>query len=243
MRTFALIALFVAAFVLALAARIPLSAALMLSGAREAGLDWDAAEGTVWSGAVRGVRLYDYEIGDVRAALAPASLLAAAPRVALMLEGPEARAEAHVTLRPGGAIRIEGGSAVLALSELVAIDPRLRARGGTLDARGVAVTLRDGRCASASGRLATDALTYGFGGAWRGPALAGAIACEDGVLVMTLAGADEGERVQARANLGAGAYRVVALLDSSDPEVARLAPVIGFAETGEGWRYEWSFAP
>lgn len=243
MRIAGLIALFAAAFVISLAARFPLSVALSIAGVRDAGLSWDAAEGTVWSGAVRGLRLYDYPLGDVRAGLAPASLLTLSPRAALELEGPEARGRARVTLRPGGGVAVSGGSATLALSELAAIDPRLRARGGTLDARGMEIVMKRGRCVSASGALASDALTYGFGGDWRGPALAGALACEDGVLVADLAGADEGARIDARAVIGRGAYRLTALLDSTDPAVERLAPIIGFAETGEGWRYDWAVAP
>ena len=239
----ALMALLAACLAAGSAARLPLSVALALSGARGAGLDWRAAEGTVWNGQVRGLALRDYLLGDVRVSLSPFSLLTLSPRAALRLDGPEAEAEAQVALRPGGALRVSNGAARLRLAEIVAIDPRLRARGGTLTAEQASFALRDGRCVEASGQLASDALTYGLGGDWRGPALTGGFACEAGVVVAHLSGAEEGQEVETAAHLGGGDYRVEAVVRSSDPDMARIAPLIGFSEYGEGWRYQRSFAP
>lgn len=243
MRKRYLIALAVLGLAAGLAVRFPLSAAMSLSGARGAALDWRAAEGPVWGGAVRGLTLHDYPVGDVRAALSPLSVLALSPSAAVTLTGPEASAQGRIGLRPGGALRIADADATLYLTEISAIDPRLRVRGGVLTAQGLDLTLRGGRCLAASGALASDALTYGFGGEWRGPSLAGEVSCADGLLVLPLAGAAEGDEVEAAARLGAGAYRFEALVRSPDEGLARIAPLLGFAEYGEGWRYEWSFAP
>lgn len=241
MRTALLIAAALLAFAAGAAARLPLSAALALSGARDAGLDWRAAEGTIWSGRVYGLGLHGYALGDAHAALAPLSLVTLSPRVTLGLAGPEAEAQATVTLRPGY-LSLRDGAARLRLAEMVAIDPRLRARGGTLTAEDVEIVMQDGRCVRASGALASDALTYGFGGDWRGPPLSGALSCADGALAMHLAGRDETQEIEAEALLGGG-YSVEARVHSQDPDLARIAPLIGFTEYGEGWRYQWSFAP
>ena len=238
----ALLVVFVAlAFAAGLAARFPLSAALAVSGVRDAGLEWRKAEGTIWSGKIRGVDIQGYHLGDVHAALSPLSLLTVSPRIAATLSGPEADARASLAfgLRQ---TRIAAGAAHLRLSEIMAIDPRLRMRGGALTADDVEVILRDGRCISASGALASNALTFGLGGDWRGPLLAGTLSCEDGVIVMRLAGADEAQQIAATARLGGGAYTIDANVDSQDPALVRIAPLIGFTEYGEGWRYRWTFA-
>src|SRR5690606_14409381 len=124
-----------------------------------------------------------------------------------------------------------------------AIDPRLRARGGALVAQDVNLTLRDGRCTAASGMLASDALAYGFGGGWRGPALAGGVSCDAGLVVLTLSGAGEGQSVEASAYLAPGGWRFEALVRSNDRELAQVAPLLGFTPYGEGWRYQAEFAP
>ncbi len=241
MRAALLIFVFALAFLAGAVARFPLSAALSLGGARAEGLDWRAAEGTVWSGRVRGLTVRDYPLGDASLSLSPLSLLTLSPAADVALAGPEANGRARIVLTPGGAARLSDGQASLRLSELTAIDARLRARGGSLTARDVEIAFRDGRCTQARGALQTDALTYGFGGDWRGPVLDGAMACDNGVLVMALTGADEAQEVEARAMLGRGETRVEAAVRSDDPALARIAPLIGFTPYGEGWRYQRSF--
>lgn len=57
----------------------PLQLALDVAGPDRQGMSWREAEGTIWSGTLRGARWQGLAMGDVHVALSPASLIAGAP--------------------------------------------------------------------------------------------------------------------------------------------------------------------
>ncbi|WP_296816602.1 type II secretion system protein N [Brevundimonas sp.] len=207
----------------------PMRAALGAAGVDRLGLSAREVTGTLWSGRLSDARLGDISLGDVEARLAFWPMLAGETRLSLEAsDGPFAvelvRAQDRAGVRgldiqvplatfglPGQA----GGTATLTQSDILFVD---------------------GRCAQASGRVRIDGLA---GPGWTAPALDGALACHDGLLLARMNGADERFALAADLRVrSSGAWTLTLLAQPRDPLLAPLMEAQGFAPGPEGLTYE-----
>lgn len=242
MRGLALVLLFVGVLVGTLVSAAPLPPLLQLAGLQSRGLAYDRAAGSVWRGEVAGLRIGTERLGDVRLALEPAALARGQIRTRFEAAG-ALRGYGAAAYAPGRGWLLEDSVFVVRMTDLGAVHPELDDRGGEfrVDLAEAAVDA-SGRCLAARGEARTDVLTHsaadGALGAWRGPALEGAIDCEDGDLVMRLAGADANARVavEARIDLRTGST-VLATVETEDPSVRLALAALGFAEQDGAYAY------
>lgn len=215
MKTWRLAALFIAAFVMALAALIPMSAALSWSGASRAGLSAASVEGTVWRGVLRDAHLRGFPVGDVEAGLNPLALLGGTARLGLSAQDREG------VLLGGGTRGFEDASLGIGL-EYLGLD--LPFPGG-LTLLNASVVFAGDACLRAGGTVSTDLLSRGFGG----PVMSGELACADGAAVSTLTA--DGTVSNLRIT-GDGVFEVTTRIQSADPAIESAAALAGFSRQG-----------
>lgn len=183
--------LFAAAFVLALAALLPMRVAIDWLELEERGISAREAQGTVWIGALRDTRFGPLPLGDLHAGLDGLPLLLGRARVALERgePGPPLAGAATVTGGGFGLHDIQGriaGGALFAPLPITA-----------LDLTDVSAHFRDGRCASAEGRVRAE-LAGELGGIALPGGLSGNARCDGEALLVPLAGQSGLERVDLR---------------------------------------------
>jgi len=231
------IALFSLSLAGTLAANIPLSFALRLSGAAERGLSWQQARGTVWNGQIAGLVSGGVDLGRLGLKSQVISLLAGRPAARLQLSAGAVEASLEAALA-GPEIRVRNLSVDADLARLTNLRPELRRTGGTLSLRGGALTLtRDGACLTASGTVSLDAVRrigMLYGRDW--PPVTGDLTCEAGAALIRLSGTGQAEErfdltVRFRQ---AGSTEIKVLAANLDPEAALLLPALGFRNTPEG---------
>jgi hypothetical protein len=224
-----------------LVAGLPLSTALGMLEARERGLDYESASGTVWRGSIHGARLANQDVGEVDVALSSAGLARGVAELQFQSRG-ALRARGVLSAGLGGAVELSDATLVADARDLGRLHPDLAARGGEFFVRldEAAFDLRGG-CARASGVVQSDVLARGGGSTgWRGPALEGAISCTDGSLTVALSGAEEGTAVSIDAMLNArSGTRVFADVSTENPEVAAALAYLGFVENESGFSYAY----
>jgi hypothetical protein len=241
MRVFTLAVVFVLVFVGTLIARAPLEPLLSVAKVRQRGLAYESAVGTVWGGEIAGLRVGPERLGDVRLALDPKALLGGRVLTRFDIQGP-LRAHGAAAYALGRGWRVQNATFAASMSDMGSLHPELKDRGGELFAAlANAEVDADGDCLDADGRVETDVLARGAGGAvgdWRGPALTGVISCEAGDVVLRLAGADDSARVvvEARIDLATGST-FVATVQTEDPTVRLALGALGFAEQGGSFAY------
>lgn len=182
---------FAAAFVLALAALLPMRAAVDWLGMAEKGVSAWEAQGTVWIGALRDVRFGPLPLGDLHAGLDGLPLLLGRARVALERgePGPPLSGAATVTAAGFGLHDVEGriaGGALFAPLPIAAID-----------LGDVSAHFRDGRCESAEGRVRAE-LAGDLAGIALPGGLSGNVRCDGEALLIPLVGQAGLERVDLR---------------------------------------------
>ncbi len=242
MRTLALLGIFLAVFFGAVIASAPIQPLLRLAGLERHGLAFEGAAGTIWNGEVRGLRVGRERLGDVRVGLERASLLRGKLRGAFEIRG-ALRARGTMEYGLGSGWLVEDAVFVVNMTDMGQLHPELKDRGGEFYASLERARLDRARtCIAAEGVARTDVLSRIAGetalGAWRGPVLEGAIACEDGDLVVRLSGADARASVaaEARIDLATGST-FVATVETEDPEVRVALGALGFSERDGAFAY------
>ncbi|MCG8440905.1 MAG: type II secretion system protein N [Caulobacterales bacterium] len=246
MRVALLTLLFIAAFLVFAVAEIPLQSALQLAGAREQGLSYVRADGTVWRGVVRGAAIPGQAIGDVSVRVSPAALLTGALRAETEIAGPAIQGGGQLRASAGGAVSLTDLALDIDVGRLTRLHPRIRARGGAAVVRvGEIAFDRGGDCARASGTLTSDLLTRASTDSpWSGPPLSGEVSCREGRLHLALSGADADVAIDASASVdSAGRVRVFARVMTDDPQLRNLLPLMGFENGEEGFTYVRDDAP
>lgn len=182
---------FAVAFALALGAFLPLRTAIDWLALEERGLSAREAQGTVWIGALRDARFGPVPLGDLHAGLDGLPLLLGRARVALEggEPGPPLAGAATVTGAGFGLHDVEGRIAGGALFAPLPV--------AALDLTDVSAHFRDGRCASAEGRVRAE-LAGELGGIALPGGLSGNARCDGEALLVPLAGQSGLERVDLR---------------------------------------------
>jgi hypothetical protein len=242
MRALAFVLIFFTVFAGALVASAPLPPLLQLAGLEARGLAYERATGSVWRGEVAGLRVGPERLGDVRLALEPQALLTGRVRARFEAAG-ALRAYGDAEYAPGRGWLIEDATFAVSMTDLGRLHPELKDRGGEFHADLARAEVdAQGSCVSAQGEARTDVLTHAgeatLVGAWRGPALEGAIGCEGGDLVVRLDGADASARVavEARIDLRTGST-FLATVETEDPGVRLALGALGFAEQDGAFAY------
>jgi len=214
------------ASVLALA---PLGAALAWAGADRWGLSAEAAEGTIWSGRLRGARIGGLPLGEVELGLAPLSLLSGAWRLDATAHDGAFTGRAAL-IAAGGSVGVEDAHGEAPLNLFRAPLPL----SGLLRFEGVTVRFREGRCVFASGRVQTSGLRGPSGLLGEAaPTLSGEAACRDGALLLPLEGAGPAGEFALHLSLeGDGRYRAEARMVAADPALEAGLRLAGFTSEG-----------
>ncbi|MDB5688358.1 MAG: type secretion system protein [Sphingomonas bacterium] len=222
---------FLCAFLFAAVALLPLRLALDWLAIDTLGVSARQAEGSIWLGALREVRIGGGAIGDLRARLDPLPLAAGRARVEMdRLE----RSDAGLPLRGAvivsrHALGVDDVSASLPIGASLAPLP-IR----TLDLTEVNVRFRDGLCDHADG-LVKAQLAGDVAGISLPAGLTGNARCEGGALMLPLA-SQGGAEMLSLAIQGSGSVRAELLVrPGGDAARARLLG-LGFLPVGDRLR-------
>ncbi len=220
--------LFLAFFVAALLAFLPLRLALGWFGVAEQGMTAREVTGSVWAGKLREARFGQIALGDVSAGVAPFPLLTGRARIDL--DG----TAAPPAVRLSGAIGVSRHS--FGLDDVTASLPvgtAFRPVPVTmLDLDDVSVRFRGDTCESAEGRVRAT-MAGEIGGLAVPASLTGNARCDGGALLLPLVSAagNEGSTIRLWPD---GRYRAELTLQPSDPAAATRLQAAGFVQTQTG---------
>lgn len=219
--------LFLAFFVAALLAFLPLRLALNWLGLGEQGMTAREVTGSVWAGSLREARFGQIALGDLSAGVSPLQLLVGRARVDL--DGTATPPAARLS----GAIGISRHS--FGLDDVTATLPVGNAFRPvpvtTLDLEDVSVRFRGDACEKAEGRVRAT-MAGEIGGLAVPGSLTGTARCDGGALLLPLASA-AGESSTIRM-WPDGRYRADLTLQPSDPASTARLQAAGFIATGAG---------
>jgi general secretion pathway protein N len=217
--------------ILAFLILFPLRFALAIGGLSSFPVTARAAEGTVWSGHLRGVALDGIALGDFKVALSAVSFLKG--RIAFNINslGGEG-AKAVVYSSPSG-LGVDGLTAALAIPG--AFDPLPI---DAIELRDVAVSFSSGTCRTASGQVRLN-LAAAIGTVPLGQQMMGTLRCDGTALLLPLASQSTLERARLRL-ISDGQYSTQLMLKPANPEDAQKLSAVGFRETPNGYAFEVS---
>ncbi|MCC2981364.1 type II secretion system protein N [Sphingomonas sp. IC4-52] len=223
-------ALFLAFFVVALIAFLPLRLALAWFGLAEQGMTAREVTGSVWAGELREAAFGRIALGDLSAGVSPVQLVVGRARVDL--DGVEGAAGSAPRL--SGAVGISRHS--FGLDDVTASLPV----GGTfrpvpvtlLDLQDVSVRFRGDSCEQAEGRVRAT-MSGEIGGMTVPASLNGNARCDSGALLLPLVSAagNEGSTIRLWPD---GRYRAELTLQPSDPAASARLQASGFIQTDRG---------
>jgi len=215
-------------------------ARLVFDGLAAHGVQAALVQGSVWNAHAVRVQIGGVSVGQVRARLAPVSVLSGTPRLKLHLEDPAMALTGDVILR-SGAVSVEALSGVVEMRALPGSRDWPIASDSFVELQAVAVSLdQTGGCQSASGSGMSTVLTdlgprYGLDL----PVLDLRVQCAGDALGVQLSGEASDLRLEGMIRLQPGVpprYRLDAYPGHSD----LFAPLaaMGFEAQGDRWRLE-----
>ncbi|MEM6852345.1 MAG: type II secretion system protein N [Pseudomonadota bacterium] len=213
----------------------PLSVAVGLLGKAAPGLSFQRAEGRLWGGRLVAATLNGRPLGDVELSVRPLGFLTGALSVSWAVDGPSLAGDGVYVQRLGGAPVLKNAKLRADLRRLGAgrvADAQVQ---GMVDADVARASFGRKGCLSIEADIWTDALiqsTSAYG--WKGAPLTGAAACDDGRLVLPLSTAEaerKGELIKVTAVVRPDlTYRLTGAVETEDPELRLVLPVLGFRE-------------
>lgn len=233
-----LVMVFVAAFVGLLVAKVPLNVVLGMAVPVGGDLSYSRAEGTIWRGEIKSVRIRGVALGDAAFRFPVFSLLRLQPKVHWRFSG--GAVTGHGVLGKslfGSNIRLEDTIFTADLRRL----PTMVPLAGVF-AVSVPHFVMDGtRCEAADMTLTTDTLRHNpMGLNWQGPVLDGRMDCEDGAYVIHMAGTDGDTRLDISGTVTPDLnYRLQVTAGVSDPDLRQALSVMGFVAGSDGYRYTY----
>lgn len=223
------LAIFVAVFVVALIALLPLRLALSWVDIDRTEIAAREVGGSVWSGSLREAEIGTLPLGDLGAALSPWPLFVGRARVDLAGHSTTSTRSVH------GAITVSRHSAGIddMTASLLTGDLFAPLPVSGLDLDDVSVRFEDGNCRSAQGRVkaifASDVAGIGLG-----QSMAGTARCDAGALLLPLASQSGTEAVALRL-WKTGRFRAELTVQPSDPAVVAKLTLAGFQPTAKGY--------
>lgn len=219
-------ALFLAFFVVAMLAFLPMRLALGWVALDDQGFTAREVRGTLWSGRLAEARFGELALGDLEADVSPLPLLIGRARVALLREAPSP--DERLT----GAVEIgRSRAAILHATGPVAPGTAFSPLPVTaLNLDDATVRFVDGVCEAAEGRVRAD-LSGTFAGQPLPGLVSGTARCDGGALLLPLVSAAGAEGVNLRL-WADGRYRAELSLVPGDPVVAARLDAAGFTANG-----------
>lgn len=219
---------FLCAFLFALLALLPLRLAADWLGLGASGVAARDAVGSVWGGVFHQAQVRDTPLGDLAARLRALPLLAGRARVEL------GRNERAVDRAAGAGDRFEGAVTVTRNSTAIGdVTARLPLGAQFAPLPVTAIDLSDvsaryvgGLCASAEGAVTIET-SGNIAGIALPTSMTGNARCDQGALLVPLAGAGGTEQLDLRF-LGADRYRATLTLRPSDPALQQRLALAGF---------------
>lgn len=219
--------LFLAAFVVALIAFLPMRLVLGSIGLGEQGFSARAVGGSVWAATLTEARFGDLAVGDLRARLSPFGLLVG--RASVALEGrDQARPLRGTILLSRHSVGVGGMTAGLAAGTVFAPVPVTG-----IDLEDVSVRFDDGSCTSADGRVRAI-LSGDVGGVPLSQAMSGIAKCESGALLLPLVSQSGTEAATIRL-WQTGRFRAELSVRPGDPAAGAKLVLSGFRPTAAGY--------
>lgn len=220
---------FLLTFFVALLALLPMRLALDWFGLGNRGLAAREVEGSVWFGALKEAQYGSVGLGDLHAGLRGLPLLIGRARIALDRDegtpADELDGAATVTRNSfgfddvDGRLQLAGAFGALPLTQV--------------DLGDVTAHFENGLCVRAAGTVRAN-----VGGDVAGIALPGGLTgtarCDDGALLLPLAGQSGMESLDIRL-FGDGRYQATVLVRSTDPTLRDRMAAAGFAVTANGY--------
>lgn len=237
--------LFVATLGIFLLATVPISFVLEKSGARQAGLRWEAAEGTLFKSQISGLHYAKQSIGNVELAFTARTLLKGRLGYDFNLQGAAGTGYGHIAFAQE-TVSISGLTARLDLGALVYLVPDIRNTNGSGHVNAVVLEMSHNKCRSASGVLSTDLvskLAEKF--ALNADEMRGTLACEEGVLAINMTGRiAQGDALRAQLRLSLlEPSELEAIVETDDIVLIAGLSSYGFVEVPDGLRYYRELVP
>lgn len=223
--------LFAGVLALVLIGTAPLALALRLAGAEARGLSAARVSGSVWNGRLEDASFQGAPLGEVQLGLDPAGLVMGGGRFRFVLEGPvSGRGLAQLRGARLGFPQLDLSGPTSAFAPGLPFAARVRLEG-------VEAQFHDGACRRAGGRVLLDEIALGRGAPLPGLQLSGPVACRAGAWTADLAGQAAGVNVEADVRIdGAGRYRLVTQVRTTDPTIEAALGLSGFERTLDGFR-------
>lgn len=234
-------------FILGLIIFAPLSTVLKLSGAKDYGLSWSRAEGTLLSARVHGLAMDGDLIGDATLKLSPLSLAGLKLEYALQWSGPVGRGQGDAILGFGQHIEIQNYAVDVEFSKLKYAPAWVRQSSGLARLTGDKIKFQNGNCVTALGKSWSDALSRHeaiLGAGWQ--ELSGELSCDNGRLVIPFMSHNTlGTQLEAtsRMNLNSPVEFEARISGFVPQEVAYALPYAGFIPDGKTYLYRLNRTP
>lgn len=227
MKSRSLLILFVAALLIALVVRAPLTLAF---GAAKGRLSAEQVEGTVWSGRLTGANLSGLPLGEVKTRTQILPLLTGSVRLEAQARGAAFTGKGRL-LTAGSHTGANQVTGLLALERLGFSGPV----SGGLKLDRVDAVFQRGQCRKAAGKA--TAQLGGTGPLTQPVTLTGSPVCSAGRWALPMAGEAQGLRIEALISLGGdGGWRSELILIPTDPALGQVLAAAGFTQDGDRWR-------
>lgn len=239
-RTLIVILILIAALFIG-TAFVSLETVLNATGARDQGVNWTSAKGSVYSGRVEGLTVRGTQYGTADLRLVPAAIAQRKITYEVDWTGPNGIGTSKVTMAGANQIELTDYVIDLDLAAFARSARWIEKSGGRVKLEGTLLRFTDGKCAEVSGKASSDVLERNreaLGAGWS--ALEGELSCEDGALVVPLLSENtSGTRFGAvmKAAPGVRTKFEARISGKISRPMAFALPLAGFARDGEEFVY------
>jgi general secretion pathway protein N len=248
------IAVFILSFSGVSLANLPLSLFLNETRLSQSGLTATAISGTLWRGDITGLSLGTHPLGDIHLKANPLSLLRLGYGGKAHIAPGAAKGQGKFLLQSGPALMAEDIAIIIDLAKLGYRDPNGRPLRGQLSLDVSKLHLQQKKnqfsCKEIEGRITSDALSI-LGQYYNKelPILRGTLNCEQGQVVLAIAGQNQIVTIDITAEINANLdYMANIIVETDDSEMQSLLALYGFNSDGnrytlfersnfaQGWR-------
>ncbi|MGH1420317.1 MAG: type II secretion system protein N [Hyphomonas sp.] len=229
---------FVAALLIGLASRVPLSFIMRNSGATAQGLSWQQARGTIWNGQITGLGLKGNALGAIDMKLSPLKLITGSAPSRFDWISDQGRARGDIAISRKN-IRLNNTDVNLFVGTMSGLHPEIQKLGGALSLKNLQATFDlSGTCKNASGDAQTDILQRlgtQYGRNW--PNLTGDVSCANGAFALPLQGqGPAGETFRISINVTpTGTIEQTIEVEGLDGQASIALQSMGFTPSGKGF--------
>ncbi|MFC7290361.1 type II secretion system protein N [Hirschia litorea] len=235
--------LFIALFIGAIIAYLPLKFVVDLSALKSKGVYYDRVVGTVWDGGLSDVHIAGEAIGQLNISLKPLSILKLKPELAFEFAGAVGSGKGLMAFGLDKSITVRDVLGNIQLNAVKHLDMQLRRSPSKLN-----LSIRhlktnaEGQCLDASGHLTSDILSaVGRSWGWDGPEMDGSILCEGEHFLVDMKNKSGIDQLQARGLFRSDlSYDVESHVKTQDVRLSNALISFGFVAQPEQGAYLYS---